>query len=74
MMIAHKIGLDPTNKQATYFARTSGVARFADNWGLAEWKRQYEECKLDPDKSKPSQMSLRRQLNAIKREQIPLDI
>jgi hypothetical protein len=31
MMIAHKIGLDPTNKQATYFARASGVARFAYN-------------------------------------------
>jgi hypothetical protein len=26
MMIAHKIGLDPTNKQATYFARASGLA------------------------------------------------
>ncbi|MDR1658554.1 MAG: helix-turn-helix domain-containing protein [Deltaproteobacteria bacterium] len=31
MMIANKIGLDPTNKQSTYFARASGVARFADN-------------------------------------------
>ncbi|AEC03035.1 RNA-guided endonuclease InsQ/TnpB family protein [Parasphaerochaeta coccoides] len=71
MLIAHKIGLDPTNKQATYFARASGVARFAYNWALAEWKRLYEECKRDPDKSKPSQMSLRRHLNAIKREHFP---
>jgi putative transposase len=71
MMIAHKIGLDPTNKQATYFTRASGVARFADNWAVSEWKRQYQECKLGPDKSKPSPMSRRRQLNAIKREQLP---
>lgn len=71
MLIAHKIELAPNNKQATYFARASGVARFAYNWGLAEWKRQYEESKPDPDKPKPSQMSLRRQLNAIKRQQFP---
>ena len=71
MLVAHKIRLDPTNKQATYFARASGVARFAYNWALAEWARQYEECKVDPDKPKPSQVSLRRQLNAVKREQFP---
>ena len=71
MILAHKIALDPNNAQATYFARACGVARFAYNWALAEWKRQYEAAKADAACPKPSQMALRRQLNAIKREQFP---
>ena len=71
MIIAHKIALDPNNVQATYFARAAGTARFAYNWALAEWKRQYEAWKQDSRLPKPSQAALRRQLNAIKREQFP---
>ncbi|MDL2410955.1 helix-turn-helix domain-containing protein, partial [Rhizobium calliandrae] len=40
MLIAHRIALDPTDKQGTYFARASGTARFAWNWALAQWQRQ----------------------------------
>jgi putative transposase len=71
MLIAHKIALDPTNQQATYLARASGCARFAYNWALAEWNRQYETWKLDSSLPKPNQMALRRQLNAVKREKYP---
>ncbi len=71
MLIAHKIALDPNNVQATYFARAAGTARFAYNWALSEWKRQYEAHKVDAKQPKPSQATLRRQLNAIKREQFP---
>jgi len=71
MLIAHKIALNPNNAQATYFARAAGTARFADNWVLSEWQRQYEAWKADASLPKPSQRSLRRQLNAIKREQYP---
>lgn len=71
MLIAHKICLDPNNVQATCFARAAGTARFAYNWALAEWGKQYEACKLDNTKPKPSQMALRRQLNSIKGEQFP---
>jgi Transposase and inactivated derivatives len=71
VLIAHRIALDPNNVQATYFARACGVARFAYNWALAEWKRQHEAAKADPALPKPSQQSSRRQLNAIKREQFP---
>ena len=71
MIIAHRIALDPNNAQATYFARACGVARFAYNWALAEWQRQYEAAKADPALPKPSQAALRRQLNAIKCEQFP---
>lgn len=71
MMVAHKIAFDPNNKQAAYFAKAAGTARFAYNWALAEWKRQHEAWKADNSLPKPSQQSLRRQLNAIKREQFP---
>jgi putative transposase len=69
LLIAHRIALDPTNKQRTYFARASGTARYAYNWALGEWKRQYEARKADPSLPAPSEASLRRQLNALKREQ-----
>jgi len=68
MMLAHRIALDPNNVQATYLARAAGTTRFAYNWALAQWKQQYEAWKLDSTQPKPSQQSLRRQLNAIKRE------
>jgi putative transposase len=71
MLIAHRIALDPNNQQATYLKKACGVARFAYNWALAEWKRQYEAWKADNTLPKPTEAALRRQLNAIKREQFP---
>jgi putative transposase len=65
MLRAHQIELNPNNKQKTYFAKASGVARFAYNWALAEWKRRYQAGE------KPNQLMLRRELNAIKRKQFP---
>nr|WP_246217485.1 helix-turn-helix domain-containing protein [Paraburkholderia panacisoli] len=64
-MRVHKIRLDPTAEQAKYFARACGVARFAYNWALAEWKRQYEAG------AKPNEAALRKQLNAIKAVEFP---
>jgi putative transposase len=52
-------------------AKAAGTARFAYNWALAEWQTQYAAWKDDNSLPKPNQMSLRRQLNAIKREQFP---
>lgn len=71
MLIAHKIALDPNNVQATYFAKAAGTARFAYNWALAEWGRQYEAWNTNNGQPKPTQAALRRLLNAIKREQFP---
>ena len=65
MFVAQKIALSPNKKQIQYFAQSCGVARFAYNWGLSEWTRQYKEGK------KPSAYELSRQLNAIKKEQFP---
>jgi putative transposase len=71
MLLAHRIRLDPNKVQATHLARAAGTARFAYNWALAEWQRQYQACTQDPALPKPSEAALRRQLNAIKRAQFP---
>jgi len=71
MLTAHRIALDPNDVQASYLAKACGVARFAYNWALAEWQKQYEEHKKDPTHPKPSEGALRRLLNAIKREHFP---
>ena len=80
----HIIELTPNNTQATHLKKACGVARFAYNWALAQWKKQYEqdknyrdECQakgitIDENRlNKPSQGKLRKQLNAIKREKYP---
>jgi putative transposase len=71
MILAHKIALDPTPEQAVYFARASGVARFAWNWALAEWQRQYAEWREYQCGPKPSEASLRSELNALKCDAFP---
>lgn len=71
MLTAQKIALNLNNVEATYMARAAGTARFAYNWALSEWNRQYEAWKDDNSLPKPSQAALRRQLNALKREQFP---
>ena len=65
MILAHKIALDPNETQRIYFAKAAGTERFAWNWALAEWQQQYKAGE------RPSETALRRQLNAIKREQFP---
>lgn len=65
MLLVHKIALDPNNKQKTYFKKASGVARFSYNWALSEWQKQYQNGE------KPNEAKLRRQLNAIKKDQFP---
>ena len=71
MLTSHKIELSPNNKQATYFTKAAGVARFAYNWGLENWQKQYDKYKEDKTSPKPSQLSLRRHLNSIKKTQFP---
>ena len=65
MLLAHQIELKPNNKQATYFAKACGVSRFAYNWALDQWKQQYQAGE------KPTEASLRRQLNGIKHKEFP---
>jgi putative transposase len=71
MLTAHKIQLDPNNEQSTYLSKAAGTARFAYNWALAEWRREYAAHQADPTQPLPSQLRLGRLLNAIKRDQFP---
>ena len=71
MLRSHRIRLDPTPSQATYFAKGCGVARFSYNWGLARWQAQYEAHLKDPSLPLPNEAALRRELNAIKRTEFP---
>jgi len=65
MLRAHKIALDPNNKQKTMLAKSAGCARFAWNWALAKWQELYKAGE------KPSWMDIRKKLNAIKKEEFP---
>jgi len=65
MLKVHKIRLNPNVEQRIYFAKACGVARMAYNWALSEWEQQYKEGK------KPSEMALRKQLNAVKAKEFP---
>jgi putative transposase len=71
MLLAHKIALDPNRAQRRYFARASGTAKFAWNWALRRWRQEYalfREYRCGP---LPSEVALRRELNAIKRDCFP---
>ncbi len=63
----HKIRLNPTPEQEVYFRKACGTARFVYNWGLGEWNRH----KADPPGEKYGVMAIKKDFNAIKREQYP---
>ena len=65
VVLSHRIELVPTVAQAALLRQAVGVSRFGCNWALAEGQRQYQAGE------RPSEVALRRQLNAIKREQFP---
>jgi putative transposase len=65
MMLSHKIRLNPTKSQIEAMARACGCARFAWNWGLAEWKKQHASG------LKPTGFGLQKAFNAIKETQFP---
>ena len=61
----HRIELKPNKTQQALFRQCVGASRFAYNWALAEWQRQYQAGE------KPSEAALRRQFNAIKPVELP---
>lgn len=71
MIQVHKIALDVNNVQQTHLKQAAGVARFAYNWALGEWRRQYKAALVDDTLPKPNAYQLRKQLNAIKRDEFP---
>lgn len=63
--LGHQIALDPTCKQANAMARAAGCSRFAYNWALHEWERQYRAG------GKPSADKLKKQFNSIRGQEFP---
>lgn len=68
---AHKIELNLRDNEKVLCSQSAGTARFAYNWALAKWKEQYQEFKDGKRDKKPNEASLRKDLNAIKKEQFP---
>jgi putative transposase len=66
MILAHRIRLDPTPQQERYFVKACGAARFAFNWGLAEWEKAYKI-----EGKKPDGRMIRNRFNAIRRAEFP---
>ncbi|HRD49595.1 MAG: transposase [Candidatus Competibacter sp.] len=64
-ILTHRIELKPNPIQEALFRQCVGAARFAYNWALAEWQRQFEAGE------KPNEAALRRQFNAIKPIEFP---
>lgn len=60
MLLSHRIRLEATSEQRSYFARAAGTARKVWNWALAEWLRQ------EALGQRPNAMALKKQFNAIK--------
>lgn len=65
IVMSHRIELKPHAIQESRFRPCVGAARFAYNWALAEWQRQFEAGE------KPHEAVLRRQFNAIKPVDFP---
>ena len=70
---AYKVALNPNNEQLTSFAKHAGAARWAYNWGLATWKRLYEERKSEIEGTDEKvgkitdAMDLHKKLNVLKK-------
>jgi putative transposase len=58
MIRAHKIRLNLTPEQHTYFMKAAGTARYAYNWAVAQWRAVAEK--------KPGALALKKQFNAVK--------
>jgi putative transposase len=63
--LAHKIALDPTEKQRQYFVKACGVSRFSYNWALQRWNESYLAGE------KPTPLKVKKQFNQIKHKQFP---
>ena len=65
MILSHKIRIYPNKEQEVFLKKSCGVSRFAYNWGLAEWERQYKNGE------KPTRFKLDKSFNSIKKDKFP---
>lgn len=64
-VLTHRIELKPNKIHEALFRQCVGASRFAYNWALAEWQRQFKAGE------KPNEAALRRQFNALKPVDFP---
>jgi len=62
----YKTELDLNNAQCTACLKHAGAARYAYNWGLRRYQEEYAA-----DRRTPSAISLHKELNALKKAEIP---
>jgi putative transposase len=60
MIKTHKIRLNPTLEQSTYFIKAAGTVRYAYNWAVAQWRQA--------EGKKPTALTLKKRFNAEKPE------
>ncbi len=66
IVLSHQIQINnPSVKQEHYFRQACGTSRFAYNWGLAEWNKQYQAG------NKPTAFQIKKSFNAIKPVDFP---
>ena len=65
VILAHRIDLDPTERQKEYFRQACDTARFVWNWALAEWNHRYELG------AHPDAFEIKRYFNSFKYEAFP---
>jgi putative transposase len=65
MIRAHKIELKPNKTQIAHFRQSCGARRFAYNWALETWQKEYKAG------SKPTAYSIRKAYTAYRREDLP---
>jgi putative transposase len=65
--LAHRIKLKPNAQARNYFARASGVARFAYNWALGKWKEDYQ----NGIKHSTTGFDLVKDFNSTRKEEYP---
>jgi putative transposase len=61
----HKIQIDPTSNQQTYFRKACGISRFAWNWGLSKWEEAYKAG------NKTNALKLKKEFNRLKAQEFP---
>ncbi|MGO8949269.1 MAG: RNA-guided endonuclease InsQ/TnpB family protein, partial [Ktedonobacterales bacterium] len=66
---AYKTELDPSDRQVTACRQHAGAARWAYNWGLRVKQERYQATKTSP-----TAITLHRELNALKKADVPLDV
>ncbi|MGO0122447.1 RNA-guided endonuclease InsQ/TnpB family protein [Desulfothermobacter acidiphilus] len=63
---AYRYELDPNTEQRILLAKHAGAVRFAYNWGLARWKKIYEN-----EGRSTNAVELHRELNRLKKTDFP---